>query len=243
MNKIIAKIYHSHWFEKVTLSLVIINTLCIILSSDTPLYQNWKHVIDQIQFFSLLVFVVEYCIRVSQIRRWHEFFNPFLVIDFIAIFPFFLGILAINTTVLRTLRLIKIFQILKVSRYSHALKNLIHAIASKKDEISIVLFSFAVAVVVAACIMYEIEGHVQANFSTIPKAMWWAVITFSSVGYGDVYPITALGKFVTSILVLLGIGLHSILISIIATGFIEQINARKREKLEIHVVEEPDNKN
>ena len=75
--------------------------------------------------------------------------------------------------------------------------------------------------------MYFAEGHINSGLSNIPKAMWWSVITFTTIGYGDVYPVTAIGKFIASIIAIFGVGLHGLLIGIIGSGFIEQIQDRK----------------
>ena len=130
--------------------------------------------------------------------------SPLALFDLIAITPFYLPLLIpIEFRLLRLLRLLRIFRVLKLGRYSNAFETFADVLKSKKEELIITLVMAVIILILASSALYVVEREAQPDkFSSIPDAMWWAVVTLATVGYGDVYPITPLGKFISSLVAL-----------------------------------------
>jgi voltage-gated potassium channel len=143
-----------------------------------------------------------------------------MLIDFFAVAPFYIN--STNTIFLRVLRFSRFLRVLKVSRYSQALNNIIDAFKAKKEEL-IITFSFlAVGILISAILIYLTEHDAQPHiFSSIPKCIYFAIITFTSVGYGDITPVTRLGEIVCSITAIFGIGIHGLFIGVIGAALME----------------------
>src|SRR5688572_7999302 len=149
------------------------------------------------------------------------------IVDLLAVAPFYLAFIHLDLRVLRALRL---FRVLKLTRYSRSLQMLASVLRAKRGELAVTLFAIVLALLMASSLIYYVErDHQPDKFESIPAAMWWGVATLSTVGYGDVYPITALGKLIGALVALLGIGLFALPAGILGSGFIEEIQ-RSRTK-------------
>jgi voltage-gated potassium channel len=148
--------------------------------------------------------------------------SPMAIVDFVAIVPFYLQfgqLLAV-----RALRVFRVFRILKLGHYSTALKSLSSALKKKRAELIVTLFAVGVVLLIASTIMYYAEYEAQPDkFSSIPAAMWWGIVTLTTVGYGDVFPVTALGKLAGAAVAIFGIGLVALPAGILGSAFVEQI--------------------
>jgi voltage-gated potassium channel len=231
------KIIVNSRFEKIVIILILLNILCIAITTVDSLHPQLQSIIDNVQLLIIGAFTIEYFLRIFAIKRVKEFFNFFLIVDFFAITLFYITLLPINFidfSFLRTLRLFKIFQVLKIGRHSRALRALVLAVTSKKDELVLTLSFFIIALIVTAFLMHGIEGKLQQNFSSIPKSLIWVAVTFANigtaVGYGDFHPITSIGKIIAFIFGLLGVCLNTMLVSILAAGFIEQLSQISKGK-------------
>ncbi|HSD56663.1 MAG TPA: ion transporter, partial [Methanotrichaceae archaeon] len=124
----------------------------------------------------------------------------------------------------------------KLARYSESLQTFVDVLKLKKEELGLMLFAILILLIVSSSLMYEAEHEAQPEaFSSIPAAMWWGIVTLATVGYGDVYPKTAMGKFIGSIVVVLGIGLFALPTGVLAAGFAEVLQRRKEKKRELTV--------
>ena len=153
------------------------------------------------------------------------------LIDLLAILPFYLPfIIPIDLRVLRMLRMVRLFRVFKVNRYTNALTSIGAVFKEKKNQLLSSIFVVMVLMVIASVLMYNIENEVQPEaFSNAFSALWWAVATFTTVGYGDVYPITTAGKILSALIAFLGIALVAVPTGIISAGFMEQIGKDKDE--------------
>jgi voltage-gated potassium channel len=151
------------------------------------------------------------------------------LIDLIAILPFYLPmLLPIDLRFMRAIRLVRLLRVFKLSRYSNAFSTLYNVLRAKKEDLFITAFLVSVLLVVASSLMYFIENKGQPEvFSSIPASLWWGVATLSTVGYGDAYPVTVLGKFLGAIIALLGIGMFALPAGILGSGFVEEIQKKK----------------
>lgn len=206
--------------EKPILILIVLNLVVFILDSMNSFHTNFNDYIRKFEVFSIVIFTVEYVLRVLTINNLKDLFKPMMLIDFFAVAPFYIN--STNTIFLRVLRFSRFLRVLKVSRYSQALNNIIDAFKAKKEELIITFSFFAVGILISAILMYLTEHDAQPYiFSSIPKCIYFAIITFTSVGYGDITPVTRLGEIVCSITAIFGIGIHGLFIGVIGTALME----------------------
>ena len=217
--------------------LIMCNVVAVILASDRAIYSELQWVFDGFEFFSIIIFTTEYVIRVwvcPENPRYHSslagrlkyMVSPMAIIDLVAVLPFYLGMFFnIDTRFLRVLRLFRIF---KLSRHFSAMAVLLTVIKNELATLVSAIFIMLVLVVLASAGMFMVERDVQPEvFGTIPRAMWWATITLTTVGYGDVIPITVAGKILGVIITILGVGMAALPAGIIASGFTREVNKRR----------------
>lgn len=220
------------------LTLIALNLISFTLETVDPIWQQYRQYFLIFEQFSIAVFTVEYILRVwmctvnadYQYTVWGRLrfmLTPLMVIDLIAILPFYLPLLFPDLRFLRSLRLFRFFRILKLSRYSTSLRTLGRVIHSKKEELIVSFFVLFILLFCASSLIYFAEHEAQAEaFPNIPMSMWWGVITLTTVGYGDVYPVTLIGKLLGAILAVLGIGIFALPAGILASGFSEELQAK-----------------
>ena len=155
------------------------------------------------------------------------------LVDLFAVLPFYLPmIFPFDLRFIRAFRLFRLFRLFKLARYSVAFKTLGRVIKLKKEELNIAVFIIFLLLIVSSSLMYFVEHNVQPNtFQSIPHALWWGVSTLTTVGYGDIYPITPIGKFLGAIIALLGIGIFALPAGIFASGFAEELAKRNKETI------------
>ncbi len=218
------------------ITLIVLNVVVVILETVAVLKLRYHHVFHYFDVISIAIFSVEYLLRVwaCTVNRRFRFpfwgrlkymLTPMAVIDLLAVAPFFLMFLDFDSRFLRAARLFRLVRLLKIGRYSRSFKTFGNVLRSKKEELIINLFVVLVLLVIASSLMYHVEHERQPGaFSSIPAAMWWGVATLTTVGYGDVYPITAAGKVLGAIIAILGIGTVALPTGILASGFAEEMN-------------------
>lgn len=223
--------------------LILINIAAIILESFQTLQDSYGSIFKLIEYTSVYLFSLEYILRlwVADLRypnrsKWTSrlFFaiTPMALIDLMAILPFYLPMLIpFDLRILRLLRVTRLIRIFKLNRYSKAFILLSNIIKRKKAELAVTIFTTLVLLLLASTLMYYIEGDVQPEaFPNIIASLWWAVATLTTVGYGDIYPITGLGRLLSGIIAVLGIGLVALPTGIISSGFMEEFSLNKVEE-------------
>ena len=217
--------------------LIMTNVVAVILASDRAIYMELQVFFDNFELFSIIVFSMEYLVRTwicvenpryqdAVTGRLKYMVSPMAIVDLVAVLPFYLGIIFnIDTRFLRVLRLFRIF---KLSRHFSAMSVLLTVIKNELATLVSAIFIMLVLVVLASAGMFLVERDVQPDtFGTIPRAMWWATITLTTVGYGDVIPITAAGKILGIFITILGVGMAALPAGIIASGFTREVNKRR----------------
>ena len=215
-------------------TLILLNVLVVILETVNSLYLEYATFFQLFDLVTVTVFTIEYVLRIwccvknplysDPLRgRLRYAVSPYALLDVIALTPFYLPlIIPIEFRLLRMLRLLRIFRVLRLGKYSNAFETFVDVLRSKKEEIVITMVMALIILVLSASTLYTVEREVQPEkFGSIPDAMWWAVVTLASVGYGDVYPITPLGKFFAAIVAISAIGLFALPAGILASGFAE----------------------
>lgn len=154
------------------------------------------------------------------------------MIDMIAIFSFLAPIIGLDGFILRLIRILRIMALGKVGRYSNALKSVADAVNSRRYELSMSVFFALILLVLSATAMYFVEGPVQPEkFGSIPRSLWWAVATLTTVGYGDVFPITVIGKVIAGLTAVMSIGLIALPAGILASAFSDAVQRAKETSI------------
>jgi voltage-gated potassium channel len=230
----------SRAFDIFIITLIALNVIALILESVQNIKAFSPRLFSIFECVSVIIFTVEYvarawsCVEKPQYEkpisgRLRFLITPLAVIDLFAVLPFYLPFMGIDLRFLRILRMMRILRIAKLGRYSQSLQILQRVMAAKKEQLLCTVFVLVLLVIVAASLLYYAENHVQPEaFSSIPAAMWWAVSTLTTVGYGDIYPMTGLGKFMASIIAVLGIGVFALPAGIFGAGFVEEIGRREK---------------
>jgi len=215
------------------LLLIAVNVTAVMLETVDPIFERFAEAFHWLEVVSVIIFTVEYVARIwsaveaaecsAPVRGRVRFALKFLVlIDLLAILPFYLAALGIGLDLrfLRALRLVRLFRMLKLARYSDAMERFIEVLNERREKLVITFAANLVLLMVASSAMYLVESPAQPDaFPSIPETMWWGVITLTTVGYGDVVPVTALGQLVGAVVAIRGIGMFALPAALIATGF------------------------
>lgn len=212
--------------------LIVANVVAVMLETVDPLYKTYGWEFYLFEALSVAIFTVEYVGRLWSAVEHPEYegairgrvryaLSPYMVIDLLAILPFFIGV-ASDFRFLRALRLIRFLRLFKLARYSESMKLFVAAFRMKREELLITSFTGIVLLLVASGLVYFVEQPAQPEeFSSIPETLWWGVITLTTVGYGDVTPVTPAGQVLGAGVAVIGIGLFALPASILAAGFVE----------------------
>jgi len=218
--------------------LILANVAALVVETVQPLYEKYQNYFYSFEVFSVLVFSVEYVLRLwsagslPQYKGLRGLLNfatsPFMLVDFVSIIPFYLPFMSADLLFLRGLRLLRFPRLLKLGRYSEATRTIAAALKSKKEEL-LTLVAFAlILLLVSSSLMYFVEHDAQPdNFPSIPASMWWAAMTLTTVGYGDVFPITSLGRILASVIAGIGIALFALPAGLLGSAFLEQVQNKR----------------
>jgi voltage-gated potassium channel len=221
---------------------IVITTLAVVVETVETVDRQFQPILQTIEIASLGLFGAEYLLRLWVItcspQYSHPLFGrlrfaitPLALIDLLAIAPALVAT-RFDLRFLRIARLARVLRVLKLARYSQGIALIGRVVRRKREELLIALGFFLVVLVMASALMYFAEHDAQPKaFSSIPAAMWWAVVTMTTLGYGDVYPVTVAGRFLAGITALLGIAAFALPTSILGAGFLAELEgADKREK-------------
>ena len=213
------------------LSLISLNVLSVILETIESLYLKYEVFFLYFEYFSVTIFTIEYflrcwsCVQEKKInfsnskKRISYIFSFSALVDLIAILPSLIALIY-PTIDLRFIRALRIIRLLKFSRYSSSINSLLFVLWDQRKSFGAAYFILFIALIISSSGMYLVEKDIQPDkFGSIPHAMWWAIVTLTSVGYGDVYPVTSLGKIFGSIIIILGILTVALPSGILAAAF------------------------
>lgn len=224
----------------VIMGLIILNVVALIVDSVPwigPPHQRW---FDAFETASVMVFSLEYLARLWSCpadplargnwltARLRFFFRPMTLIDLLAVLPWYLPFFHVDLRFVRSLRILRVFRVLKLARYMRAMTLFTIVLRRTREEMIISFLGLAVLLILASSGMYYLEHEGQPDkFSSIPAAMWWSIATLTTVGYGDVYPETSLGRVLAGLIAVLGVCTLAIPTGILAGAFTEELRARK----------------
>jgi voltage-gated potassium channel len=220
--------------------LILINAAAVVLETVEEYNARYGAIFEALEMVSVAIFTIEYFLRlwIAPLNpryakpitgRIRYAFSPMAIIDLIAILPALLPLLfPFDMRFIRFLRIFRLFRLFKMNRYVESLNSLSDVIRSKREELIIIIVMIAMLLLFSSSLMYVVETEVQPDkFPDIPSAMWWGVATLTTVGYGDVFPVTPLGKLLAGFIAFLGIGIFALPTGILASGFAEEIRKRR----------------
>lgn len=232
---------HARLVRGFLIVLIVLNVGAVMLETLDELSDTYKHLFRAFEWVSVVVFTVEYGIRIwiaTELKgiegvkaRLRSMASPLMIIDLLAILPFYLPfLLPTDLIFLRALRLMRLIRVLKLGRYSDSIRIFTAVILLKKEQLAVAAFGMGILLIVASSLMYYAEHQVQpAVFGSIPHSLWWAVVTLTTVGYGDAYPVTAAGQMLGGFISILGIAMFALPAGILSAGFVEYA-AKEKQK-------------
>lgn len=227
-------------FQIFIISLIAINVMFVIIESEESVLDEYGYLFTPFEVFSIIVFTSEYCGRILVCKLNPQYagkkysvlrfiFSPMMLVDICAILPFFLPFILADLRFIRVIRLLRLFRLFKLARYSDSMYTMGNVFKAKAGDLSVAFFILFIVLIFASSLMYTAEHDAQPEiFSSIPSSMWWGVITLTTIGYGDVYPVTAMGKIIGGAVAVLGIAVYAIPAGIMASAFTEEMRKKKR---------------
>ncbi|HEY3402875.1 MAG TPA: ion transporter [Ohtaekwangia sp.] len=229
-------------FEFVLVSIIILNIIAILLDSVGEIHEDYKHTFEQFEIFTIVFFTIEYIARIYSIvenpkyshpvnGRLRYIIQPIAIIDLLAFLPFYFAFMTVDLRFLRVFRLMVLFRLFKIARYLHALTIFKKVLADRKEQLVLSFLFILFVLVIISFIMFYAEHDAQPDlFSSIPATMWWGISTITTVGYGDMVPVTPLGKFLGGIFAITGVGLLALPAGILSSGFYEMLHKKQTRK-------------
>ena len=212
-------------FDLILLIFILLSVLFVALESVDWIDQEYHYVLDVAEWFITILFTVEYLLRIISIKKPSVYiFSFYGIIDLVSTLPKYISLFFFGTqsmVTLRALRLLRVFRILKLTRYIGESNNLAKALAASKTKILIFMFGVVILCVIFGSFMYMIESK-ESGFSSIPRSIYWCIVTLTTVGYGDIAPISTLGQFIASVIMILGYGIIAVPTGIVSAEFAQQ---------------------
>jgi voltage-gated potassium channel len=216
-------------------ALIVVNVLAIVLESIPGVASRWPQWFHGLEVFSVVVFGAEYLTRlwtaperlqfarpVAGRLRW--MITPGAIVDLLAVLPSLLALGDLDLRVLRMLRLARLVRIAKLTRFSIAVQTLQRVLVAKAPDLLSLLFMLVIALIVSSAAMYHLEYEAQPNvFSSIPATMWWGIVTLTTIGYGDMTPVTPAGRVLGGFIAILGIGMFALPAGLLGAAFVDEL--------------------
>lgn len=207
-------------FDVVLLIAILASIVLVMLESVNSFDEKYHYFLDVSEWVITILFSIEYIIRILSIKKPLKYiFSFYGIIDLLSTIPKYISLILVgshNLAALRALRLLRVFRILKLARYIGASNRLLVALKASKAKIAVFLFFVVIICIILGTVMYMIEGE-ENGFTSIPRSVYWAIVTLTTVGYGDIAPHTPIGQFIASIIMILGYGIIAIPTGIVTT--------------------------
>jgi voltage-gated potassium channel len=224
--------------------LILIAVLEAVLDTEPTISAGREQLLDRIEFGIGVIFLVEYVLRLwvavdnpryrnSRFPRVRYALSPIAIIDFLAVVPALFAFGGAPSLLLRFFRILRMLRLAKLGRMSNAWEHIRDAFYDKRHEFALILGLLAITVLISGSLMYFAEADAQPDkFGSIPRALWWAIITMTTIGYGDTYPVTPLGRILGGIIAVVGVMMVALPTGIFAASFTEGMERRRRRQQE-----------
>jgi voltage-gated potassium channel len=222
-------------------ALILASAALAIVETEPELSRPYFHLFLAVEWVVALIFAVEYGARVwvcvenpryadGWRGRLRYMRSPLAIVDLLALMPVLLLMGGTESILLRSFRLLRIVRVARLGRFSRAAQYMMDAVRSRRYELLVSVCTAALLLVVSSTLLYLVEGHVQPEaFGSIPRAMWWSIVTLTTVGYGDVFPVTPLGRVLAAVTAIMGIGLIAMPTGILAAAFSDAIHRHEKD--------------
>ena len=221
-------------FDVVLLILILVSVILVMLESVTSIDTHYHDLLYFGEWVITIFFTIEYILRIITVKKASNYiFSFYGIIDFLSTIPLYLSFILAGSNALlavRALRLLRVFRILKITRYMGEANKLNKALRDSKPKILVFLFAVLILSIIAGTIMYLVEGE-QSGFVSIPVSVYWCIVTLTTVGFGDIAPVTPLGQFIAAIIMIMGYGIIAV-----PTGIVSAEYASKKT----HTVDDPE---
>jgi len=218
-------------FDVILLIAIILSVLAVMLESVEFLNLKYHQIFVAIEWGFTILFTIEYILRIYSVRRPVRYIVSFFgIIDLLAILPTYLSLFFVGSqylSVIRALRLLRVFRIFKLGRFLAEGQIILRALRASRPKITVFLVAVVLIIINVGSLMYLVEGGTNEGFSSIPQSIYWAVVTLTTVGYGDISPATPLGQFLAMLLMITGYAIIAVPTGIVSAEFMR--GAQKKE--------------
>jgi voltage-gated potassium channel len=219
-------------FDVALLFVIIISVALVLLESVPAIRDNHYQLLRILEWCITIIFSIEYMLRVAIVKKPLRYiFSFYGIIDLLSVLPTYIGLVIAGShslVVIRILRLLRVFRILKLTRYTLAGRSLAKAIWNSREKISVFIFFVTMLVIIIGTIMYLVEGP-EHGFTSIPRGIYWAIVTLTTVGYGDISPGTPLGQFIASIVMIMGYAIIAVPTGIVTAEIINPTSEKNTQ--------------
>ena len=210
-------------FDVSLLALILLSVLAVMLDSVSWVSEAYGDRLCVVEWVFTIVFTIEYVLRLFSVRRPLQYaFSFFGLVDLVAIIPTYLSLVVAGTQsllVIRALRLLRVFRVLKLAQYLGEADEFLRALRASRAKITVFLGTVLTIVLIMGALMYVIEGE-ESGFTSIPTSMYWAIVTMTTVGYGDITPTTVFGQMLSALLLILGYGIIAVPTGIVSAELV-----------------------
>jgi len=222
------------WFDIILLFLILASIALVMLESVSHIGNTYAYELSITEWIITALFTIEYIARIVVIKKPSEYiFSFYGLIDFFSTIPKYLTLIFVGSTgalvALRALRLLRVFRILKLARFIGEGNQLANALKASKAKISVFLLAVFMLCIILGTFMYMIEGGAGSGFTSIPRSVYWAIVTLTTVGYGDIAPVTGFGQFIASIIMILGYAIIAV-----PTGIVSSEMTKDHKKIHLN---------
>ncbi|NND33557.1 MAG: ion transporter [Saprospiraceae bacterium] len=212
------------FFDIALFVFIIISVITVLIESVNYYHDNYYRLLRTIEWILTFFFTIEYILRLYCVRKPWKYATSFYgIIDFLAILPSYLAIFIVggqSLMVIRALRLLRVFRIFKLGSFMVQGNVILQSIRQSRNKIAVFLYFIVIMVTIIGSLMYFLEGDVNEAFDSIPTSIYWAVVTLTTVGYGDITPVTSIGKFMSALVMILGYAVIAVPTGIVSASLI-----------------------
>jgi voltage-gated potassium channel len=225
-------------FDVVLLILILVSVILVMLESVTSIDTHYHDFLYFGEWVITIFFTIEYILRIITVKKASNYiFSFYGIIDLLSTIPLYLSFILAGSNALlavRALRLLRVFRILKITRYMGEANKLNKALRDSKPKIFVFLFAVLILSIIAGTIMYLVEGE-QSGFVSIPISVYWCIVTLTTVGFGDIAPVTPLGQFIAAIIMIMGYGIIAVPTGIVSAEYASKKTTTQDDPEYIHV--------
>lgn len=225
-------------FDVVLLILILVSVILVMLESVASIDTHYHDFLYFGEWVITIFFTIEYILRIITVKKASNYiFSFYGIIDFLSTIPLYLSFILAGSNALlavRALRLLRVFRILKITRYMGEANKLNKALRDSKPKILVFLFAVLILSIIAGTIMYLVEGE-QSGFVSIPVSVYWCIVTLTTVGFGDIAPVTPLGQFIAAIIMIMGYGIIAVPTGIVSAEYASKKTTTLDDPEYIHV--------